>query len=215
MWRLKIKLKPKKQFLGTMAVKHKVSLAGYNLSYYKDKKWLYITTAGLIFGEEKNKKAFIRDIKKQIEFVKGEINNDFMIAIIREPLFSEPVYDSRIIRPSPTIINKNGYHIWDLASFDRKLLEKIIFFVEKHLNGEVMIFRQEKITNISFTKVLPELTKNQKKALEIAINKGYYEYPKKINMEKLAKTMKISYSTYQAHLKKAEGKILPKIYREL
>ncbi len=40
-------------------------------------------------------------------------------------------------------------------------------------------------------------------------------YPKKINMEKLAKMMGISYSTYQAHLKKAESKMLPSIYEEL
>ena len=82
-------------------------------------------------------------------------------------------------------------------------------------NGKVLKFKQEKISNISFTKLLPELTKNQKTALEIAINKGYYNYPKKIKMEELAKIRGISYSTFQAHLKKAEGKILPEVYREL
>jgi len=34
-------------------------------------------------------------------------------------------------------------------------------------------------------------------------------------MEKLAERMNISYSTFQAHLKKAEGKIVPFIYKEL
>ena len=90
-----------------------------------------------------------------------------------------------------------------------------ISFIQDFLNIESPTFKEEKISNISFTRVLPELTKNQTKALEIAINYGYYDYPKKIKMEKLAKMMKISYSTYQAHLKKAEGKILPTIYKEL
>ena len=80
---------------------------------------------------------------------------------------------------------------------------------------KVLKFKEEKISNINFTKLLPELTKNQKKALEIAINAGYYNYPKKIKMETLAKRMGIAYSTYQAHLKKAEGKILPEVYKEL
>jgi len=62
---------------------------------------------------------------------------------------------------------------------------------------------------------LPELTQKQKRALEIAINNGYYDYPKKIKMEKLAKIMGVSYSTYQQHLKTAEGKIVPSIYKEL
>jgi predicted DNA binding protein len=42
-----------------------------------------------------------------------------------------------------------------------------------------------------------------------------YNYPKNIKMEDLAKKVKISYSTFQAHLKKAEGKIIPSIYKEL
>ena len=215
MWVLKLKLKPEGQFLGTMAVKHKVSMTGYPLSYYKDKKWLYLIVAGLMFGEEKNKKAFIRDIKKQSEFVKFEVNEDFLIAIVKQPLAAEPVYNPKIIRLSPIVVSSKGYHIWDLASFDRKLLEKVIDFVEKHLKGEILKFKQEKIKNISFTKILPELTKKQKQALEIAISNGYYNYPKKINMEKLAKIMRISYSTYQAHLKKAEGKIIPEVSKEL
>ena len=63
--------------------------------------------------------------------------------------------------------------------------------------------------------MLPDLTKKQKQALELAINNGYYDYPKKITMEKLAKLMKISYSTYQQHLKTSESKIMPSIYKEL
>ncbi len=215
MWVLKLKLDSSKQFLGSMAIKHQVSMTGYPLSYYKDKKQLYVINAGFMFGEEKNKKALKRDMRKNENVTHLEIVNDFAIITTKQPLFTEPVYDPEIIRPSPVIINKDGYHIWDLASFERKALEKVLDFAEKYLRAKVIKFKQEKISNISFTRALPELTKNQKKALEIAINKGYYNYPKKINMEKLAKIMGISYSTYQAHLKKAEGKILPEIYKEL
>ena len=51
--------------------------------------------------------------------------------------------------------------------------------------------------------------------MELAINAGYYNYPKKITLPELAKKMKISYSTFQAHLKKAEGKIFPLVLKEL
>jgi predicted DNA binding protein len=57
--------------------------------------------------------------------------------------------------------------------------------------------------------VLPKLTNKQKQALDLAMKYDYYEYPRKIKLEKLAKFMKISLSTYQAHLRKAERKILP------
>lgn len=215
MWVLNLKLDASKQFMGRLAIKHQVSMTGYPLSYWKDKKWIYLIAAGFMFGEEKNKKALLRDMKKQKEFVNMEQAHDFIIVVSKQPLFSEPVYDPKIIRPKPVVINKNGYHIWYLASFDRKALERVLKFVEKHLGGEVLKFKEEKITNISFTRLLPELTENQKRALEIAINNGYYDYPKKVKMEVLAKKFGVSYSTFQAHLKKAEGKVIPGIYKEL
>jgi len=215
MWVMKLKLDSSKQFMGRMVVKHGISMTGYPLSYWKDKKWIYLISAGFMFGEEKNKKALVRDIKKQPEYVNLEITGDFGIFVTKQPLFTEPVYDPKIIRPSPVIINKNGYHLWYLASFDRKTLEKVLKFAEKYLGASLLRFKEEKLSNISITKIFPKLTKNQKKALEIAINDGYYDYPKKVKMETLARKMNISYSTYQAHLKKAEGKIIPEIYKEL
>ena len=216
MWVMKLKLKSEDQFLGRMAIKHKVSMTGYPLSYYKDKKWLYVILCGIIFGEDKNKKELLKDIKKQPELVEIETKDDFIIAITKQPLFSEPVYNPQIIRPLPVIINhKEKKHIWHLASFDKNLLVNVHKFAKKHLEAELLKLKEEKISNISITSFIPELTKKQKRALEIAINNGYYDYPKKINMEKLAEIMGISYSTYQAHLKKAEGKILPEVYKEL
>ncbi|MAH50897.1 hypothetical protein CMI37_34090 [Candidatus Pacearchaeota archaeon] len=182
----------------------------------KIKKSVYITGAGFIFGEEKNKKAFAKDLKKQDWIINYEQNKDFGIAVIKEPLFTEIFWHPKIIQISPIIIHpKEKRHIWSFASFDRKLLEQVLETAEKFLGAKIIKFKQEKITNISFTRLLPELTDNQKKALEIALHHGYYDYPKKVKMEKLAKEMKISYSTFQAHLKKAEGKILPEIYKEL
>jgi len=215
MWRLKLRLDSSKQLLGSLAIKHNVSMTGYPLSYWKDNKWLYLVSAGLLFGEESDKKAVLREIKKSNEIMEFENTEDFAINISKQPLFTEPVYNPKIIRPNPVIINKNGYHLWDLASFDKGVLNKVLKLAEEKLNAEIISFKQEKISNINFTKLLPELTKNQKRAMEIAIDNGYYEYPKKIKMESLAKKMNISYSTYQAHLKKAEGKVIPSILKKL
>ncbi len=92
---------------------------------------------------------------------------------------------------------------------------KVFGFAKKFLNAELMKLKDEKISNISITHLLPELTSKQKEALGIAINNGYYDYPKKVKMEKLAEMMGVSYSTYQQHLKKAEGAIMPAVYKEL
>jgi len=211
-----LKVDSSKQLLGALAVKQKISIAGYVLSTYKDEKSLYLIGTGFIFGEEKNKKAFLRELKKQKWLVDFEFKGDFGLLIMKEPLYAQNFWNPKVVQLSPSIINyKEKQHVWDLASFDRKALEKVLEFAEKHLGANVLRFKEEKISNVSFLKLLPELTSKQKKALEIAISHGYYSYPKKIKMEELAKKMGISYSTYQAHLKKAEGKILPEIYKEL
>ncbi len=216
MWRLKLKVDSSKQPLGSFAVKQKVSIAGNVLSTYKYGKNLYLIGTGFIFGEEKNKKAFMRGLKRQKWLVNFEFKDDFGLLIMKQPLYTQHFWNPKVIQLSPAVINyKEKQHLWDLASFDRKALEKVLEFAEKYLGAKVLRFREEKISNVSFVRLLPELTKNQKKALELAINYGYYAYPKKIKMEKLAKLMGISYSTYQAHLKKAEGKILPEVYKEL
>ncbi len=216
MWVMKLKVESKNQFLGRMALKHKVSITGYPTSYYKDEKWLYLIGYGFIFGPEKNKRNMIRDIRKQQEFVKAEVRNDFAVVVIKQPLFTEPFWDPHVIRIMPNIINyKEKMHTWHLASFDKERLMKIFQLAKKFLGAQLLKLQEEKISNISVTTLLPELTAKQKRALEIAIHHGYYEYPKKIKMKQLAKIMGVSYSTYQAHLKKAEGKIIPTIYKEL
>ena len=57
--------------------------------------------------------------------------------------------------------------------------------------------------------MLPKLTAKQKTALVSAVENGYYGYPRKVKLEYLAKLMKISLSTYQFHLAKAEAKLMP------
>lgn len=216
MWVLKLLVDSSKQPLGSLALKHGISIASYVLSYYKDKNNVYIIGAGFMFGDSKKKKAFARDLKKQKWTVEYEQKGDFGIVVLKEPLFTEVFWHPKVIQISPIIINpREKRHLWNFASFDRKLLEKVIENAEKYLNGKILKFKEEKISNISFTRLLPELTENQKKALETAINSGYYDYPKKVKLEALAKKMGISYSTYQAHLKKAEGKIIPEVYKEL
>ena len=215
MWRLKLRLEAKNQLLGGLTIKHQVSMTGYPISSYIEKEKFHVINIGFMFGEEKNKKALLRDLKKVKEIVNIEFSEDFGVIDTEQPLFTQPAYNPKIIRPSPVIINKDGYHIWDIASFDKKVLDKVLEFAEKFLGAKIISYKEEKITNISFTRLLPELSDKQKKALEIAINNGYYNYPKGAKMEKLAEIMGISYSTFQAHLKKAEGKILPEIYKEL
>jgi hypothetical protein len=56
---------------------------------------------------------------------------------------------------------------------------------------------------------LPDLSPKQREAIELAYKNGYYKYPKQTDLDKLSKIMGVGKSTFQEHLKKAEGKLLP------
>ena len=213
MWILKIKLDYKNFLLGNIAKKFNVDLIGYPITYYKDKKHLYLTLVGFIIGDDKSKKKVIAFIKKNKDFLKVEFKNDFIITLSRQPLSAEVAYNPKFINLKPFFISKEGYHIWELAAWEKKDLKPVIDFAKKYHKAKILKLKQEKLTNISFTNILLEVSKQQKKALELAISKGYYEYPKKSNLHKLAKMMKLSYSTFQEHLKRAEAKLMPILIR--
>ncbi|MFC1774989.1 helix-turn-helix domain-containing protein [Nanoarchaeota archaeon] len=59
------------------------------------------------------------------------------------------------------------------------------------------------------------MTTKQKRAFELAISNGYYDFPKRIDINKLAKMMGVSFSTYRAHLKKAESKLMRFVFNQI
>ena len=79
--------------------------------------------------------------------------------------------------------------------------------MEKNWKYEIFSLKKEKISNISVTNIKPNLTDKQKNAYDLAVKQGYYEYPKKTEIRKLAKITGLSSSTFQQHLRNAEKKL--------
>ena len=95
--------------------------------------------------------------------------------------------------------------------YDGGLDRQFIKYAKELPNVESKLFylRQQRISNLMIYAMLPKLTEKQNNALILAIENGYYGYPRKVKLEKLARIMKISTSTYQFHLAKAEAKLMP------
>ena len=123
------------------------------------------------------------------------------------------MYDHRIINLEPIFIDEEGYNYWTIGSWNKKELIEFVKVVEKEYNGKLMSMTQQKIINFSILSIQPQLTSKQKKAIELAIKENYYDYPRKVELRDLAKIMKISYSTFQAHLRKAEKKLIPFFFK--
>lgn len=210
MWVAKIRVKSPKYGLGGFAVKHGVTLTGYPLRHWEAKgKYSHWFVMGNISGPEQNKKTFFKDGLKQGLFTELEKNKDFFIGIMRVQRTTDPVFNPRVIWLKPALISSEGYQIWELASWKKEVLQNAIAASRK-LQGKVLKLTQEKVGDVSLVGFKPELTAKQQKAYELASDNGYYEYPRKTELKVLAKKMGVSYSTYQAHLRKAERALLSK-----
>lgn len=209
MWTAKLTFDGKKALIGSRTLKHKINFFGFPLSYFYQKEYIEVHITGVLIGSEKAKREFIKDLEKSERLVNLELNEDFFVGTIKEPLIAKSVYNKNIIHLAPALIDENGNETINIASFNKQELSRAIATLERVYKAKIHYIKQRKVKNISIVKENPELTDKQKRALELAIKHGYYEYPRKIELEKLAKLAGISYSTYQAHLRKAEKKLLP------
>jgi predicted DNA binding protein len=212
MWIAQVEIDGEEAVIGRRAKKFSVRVSGYPVSFYEEKNGIYVYMIGFVFGEENNIKKFINELKNDKRVLHLEHKGNFLIGQIKEPLQFKPIYHHRILHIEPIIIKENGMELWTVGSWNKKELIDFVTLVQKTHKGKLLKIRQEKITHFSIVRVSPQLTSQQQKAMDLAIMHGYYKYPRGIGLEELAKLMKLSYSTFQAHLRKAEQKLLPFLF---
>jgi predicted DNA binding protein len=217
MWTLKIRVREKWNIYNEKTARHKIKLYFYSQNHYEENGKVYFVASGIIEGDEKQKRKFLLDLKKDKKVMNIEWNNDFFVCMYSEPKTSQRAeavkiaYNPRLIFLKPTIIDEEGWEEWEIASTKRQDLEAFIKYAKTLPNVESQLFhlKQQKISSLMIYAMLPKLTLKQKTALVLAVENGYYGYPRKITLEQLAKQMKLSVSTYQFHLAKAEAKLMP------
>ena len=213
MWSLKFTVVNIDSIYTQLTKKYKVIDYLYPLDVYVKNQKFHILGLHQLEGDKNNINKFYNELKKNKKIVNIERQKDLVMAEIKEEeKFYSLKYSSELYQPAPTII-KNGVEEWHLASWDRETLQKIIKEIEKEKTKlqdfQLLGIRKTNFSEIYYPKIMPDIPHRQEKAFWIAINNGYYKYPRKSNLGKLAKIMGVSLSTYQEHLRKAEAKLLP------
>lgn len=216
MWISKIKIKHD-CVIGNRCKKFNVMTTGTPFNVYIENGITYSPQVQTLYGEKEKIKEFIIDIKKDKRITNLEIENNTLFFIeIRKDKIPATFHHAKIIFVKPVFVDKNGYEYWEIASWKKSILSEFIINVKKEISDiKILRIEQTKLTDIYFAHLLPKLSSNQKRAIELAFEKGYYNWPKKTNLGVLAKEMKISVSTYREHLKKAEEKIMPDLIKSI
>lgn len=215
MWIAKIKLRHD-CIVGNRCREFGVMLQSYDLNEEKKEDTIITSSLHHLLGTEENIQRFLQDLKrdKRTEYV--EISGKMLFLI--ESSKNKPVsqFSRRMFFVKPVVIDAQGYEHWEIASPKREELTQFIEKVEPLCEEfNLQSIQNTKLKDIYFPKVLPLLTDLQKISFELAIEKGYYQTPKKTNLRALAKSMGISLATYQKHLQKAEQKVMPDILQYL
>jgi len=212
MWVAKLKIKHDCT-IGNRCEKFGCVAYSLPLGNWHDKRNEYTSERHTLEGEEINIKKFLKDLKgdKRIQDIEIAKNTVFFIGKRRKEKIPSSHWNPKIFFIKPVFVNNEGYEHWEIASWKREVISKFINNLEKEkgLILEIQKIQEVRLDDVHFPHIMPHLSQKQKRAYELAVENGYYVFPRKTHLENLAKIMGVSLSTFQEHLRKAEGKLIP------
>jgi len=214
MWILKLKIKHDCT-IGNRCEKYGVISYSLSIGNWSEKGNNYTSERHTLEGDVKNIKKFLMELRKDKRITKLEVDKNTLFFIGKQKGKKIPTsfYNPKMFFVKPVYVDKEGYEYWEMGSYDKLVLSRFLESLEKqkYKHLEVLQFKNVKLNNIYFPAIAPSLTEKQKRVFETAVEYGYYDIPKRTDLKRLAKIMKISLATYQEHLKRAEAKIIPKL----
>ncbi len=211
MWVAKVRLKHD-CILGNRCEKFKVTLQSVAFSAFKEGNAMITSSMHHISGEEANIQNFLKDLEKDKDVLKVEKKKDMFFLLEKAESKAVAFFTPKIIFIKPVVIDTKGYEKWEVGSWEKDEIIKFINKVEKKMSHfELLKIENIPLDTVFFPKLMPALTSKQKRAVDLAIEHGYYNTPRKTNLRKLAKFMGISLATFEQHIRAAEQKLIPDI----
>ncbi|MDP3741950.1 MAG: helix-turn-helix domain-containing protein [Candidatus Micrarchaeota archaeon] len=191
-------------------------LSNVNLNLFKEKGKTYVMRCASFSGPQANEFKKMFKVDSQIKIVGGDSNQVFFYHPA-DLAFHTLLFDKSLFFVGP-IITKGGFQYWKVAALKKTPLLSLFKRVEKlgpkRATIKLLSLCQEQV-NVFSQGVLSELTALQLKAVQLASRHGYYAYPRKVNLEQLAKIAKVPRTTLQSHLRRAERTLIPKLLGNL
>ena len=152
----------------------------------------------------------IPDFMEMLTVLKQEGNRYIVFAKVK--FFKKVVrltqkFNIDIIWDTPSIFKKDKMVLSVIG--DEKNLQKFLDAIKILGKVESVSFKK---ANFNDQSIISCLTKRQREILIAAKKNGYYSYPRKINSEELSEKIGISKPTVIQHLRKAEVRLISKIF---
>jgi predicted DNA binding protein len=128
--------------------------------------------------------------------------------------FHARVLDGSVFIVGP-IVAKEGLEYWTIASWTKKNILLVVRRLSAIKGVKVSLegLNQEEI-DFFLPATFARLSKKERQALLSAVQEGYYDFPRKKNLERMAQEKGVNESTLREELRKAEGKVLRAAVRQ-
>lgn len=212
MWKAVFEGSHESCIISPLCRKHNITDFVYLINAWEENDAFWYSEAHILQGEEENKKKFIRDLKKDNSITQLEQKGNFIITLNKRPSWMSvymPLWDKRLIQIKPIVQKTDGTELWEMACWDKEPLMQILERLPKEFRIKLKSIEETKIDDIFLPHIMPKLSEKQKQVIQLAVKRGYFDFPRKANLDKLAKEMKISKQTLQQHLRIAEKKLVP------
>jgi hypothetical protein len=211
MWVAKFSFDASKALIGRLAIKKKVQVLCYPVSVCRESSGIRVSFVMVLHHDRSG--SFRKELKGTGRVIFCGQKDNFLMGQLVESDKYEMIYNPEILHLRPWVIDgETGTETFVMGSWRRRNLTRISEIIkEKHL-GKMLYIKRKEPSDFFMVNMLPKLTSKQRRALELAVKHGYYFFPRKTTLEDLAKGMHVSYSTFQAHLRKAEHKLIPYLY---
>lgn len=219
MWITKLQLRHEDCPIVNRCQKFQILVFSYPSTWYVENGHSYATTTCYFqSADEEKKKRFMADLKADRRLTNVEISGDaftYEIDLGDKGEHVQLYHTKQIFFVKPVVNHYDGHEYWEVASWKREELENFIKSLEKHMDVcKILKLEHSPLTDVHFPNIMPKLSPAQKNAVQLAYEHNYYSYPRKITLEELAKIAKVSISTFQEHLRRAELKLLPGIIEQ-
>ncbi len=212
MWVLKIKYWHEGSLTIPLAQKYNITMLGFPFNRFEKNGYVHLTSAHVILGTEENRKAYFEEIKSNPKYEHLEIEGNMAIYSIKarkDETHLQMYLSPELIWLKPIVVKPDGFQYLEIGALDKKVLTDFLKIAQKWVEIKLQKISRKKVRDFYVPHVMPDITEKQKKAITIAYRNGYYDYPKKTDIKRLASISKCSPSTFQEHLRKAEQKLIP------
>jgi predicted DNA binding protein len=212
MWTLKMRFWHEGSAVIPLAQKYKLTVLCFPLNRFSKGSYVFLTSAHIALGEQNNVKAYFDEIAKNPRYENLEYEGNLVVYTIKAKKSAthlQMYLSPELIFVKPIIVKPDGFEYLHLAALQKSVLTNFLKIAQKWGKVEMQRITEEKVRDFYVPHAMPDLTEKQKKAITLAYKNGYYNFPKKTEIKRLAKIAGLSPSTFQEHLRKAEQRLIP------